>query len=153
MRKGAAKKKVTIALFVVTFVLLGGMQPVFFGTETYFGLNPLLVLLPISFACIVLICLHLYQNWPLLRAWFKKGSDRNKQRDRIQRMAVLIAFSLILGYDICTAWYYALTVGIAAAPIGTIRLWSWVAAGLLVIHIWQRRKLTFSYFRREKRAS
>jgi len=138
MRKRAAKRIVTIALFVVTFVLLASMQPVFFGVKTYFGINPLLILLPISFCCIVLICLHLYQNWSLLVSWFKKSPDKKKQRDKMQRMAILIAFMLILGYDISSAWYYALKVGITGAPIETIRLWSWVATGLLAVHVWQR---------------
>ena len=38
-------------------------------------------------------------------------------------------------------------VGIAGAPMGTVRLWSWVATGLLTIHIWQRWRLTFFYFK------
>lgn len=152
IRKRTVKRAVTIALFLVTFILLASMQPVFFGAQTYFGINALLILLPLSFVCIVLICLHLYQNWPLLLFWFKKSSDKKKQRDKIQRMAVLIAFILILGYDILSAWYYALTVGIAGAPIGTIRLWSWVATGLLAIHVWQRWKLTFSYFKKKSRS-
>ena len=149
MRKRADKRVVTIALLLVNFILLTSMQPVFFGVQTYFGISPLLILLPISFVCIVLIYLHLYQNWTLLLLWFKKSLDKKKQRDKIKRMAVLIAFILILGYDISSAWYYALTAGIAASPIETIRLWSWVAAGLLAVHVWQRWKLTFSYFKRE----
>jgi hypothetical protein len=147
MRKKATKRVITIAMFLVTFILLAGMQPVFFGAQTYFGINPLLILLPISFLCIVLICLHLYQNWQLLLFWFKKSPDKKKQRDKIQRMAVLIAFIIILGYDISSAWYYALTVGIAESPIENIRLWSWVATVLLAVHVWQRWKLTFSYFK------
>ncbi len=153
MRKRAAKRIVTIALFLVTFILLASMQPVFFGVQTYFGINPLIILLPISFVCIVLICLHLYQNWPLLLFWFKRNPDKKKQRDRIQRMAVLIAFVLVLGYDISSAWYYALSVGIDGAPMGTIRLWSWVATGLLAIHVWQRWRLTFFYFKWGQRKS
>lgn len=147
MRRRAAKRAVTIALLVVTFVLLASMQPVFFGVQSYFGINPLLILLPMSFVCIVLMCLHLYQNWQLFLTWFRKSSDKAKQRDKIQRMAVLIAFMVILAYDISTAWYYALTVGIAGAPVGMIRAWSWVATALLAVHIWQRWRLTFSYFK------
>jgi hypothetical protein len=147
MRKWAARRIVTVALFLITFTLLASMQPVFFGVQTYFGINPLIILLPISFICIILMCLHLYQNWPIMLSWFKKSPDKNKQKDKIQRMVILIAFILILGYDISSAWYYALKVGIAGAPIETIRLWSWVATLLLIIHVWQRWKLTFSYFR------
>lgn len=148
MRRRAAKRAVTIALFVVTFVLLSSLQPVFFGVQSYFGINPLLILLPISFVCIVLMCLHLYQNWQPLLAWFRRNPDRAKQREKIQRMAVLIAFMVVLAYSISTAWYYALTVGIAGAPVGMIRSWSWVATALLAVHIWQRWRLTFSYFKR-----
>ncbi len=153
MRKRAAKRAITIALFVAIFVLLAAMEPVFFGVRSYFGTNPLLILLPLSFICIVLMCLHLYQNWPLFLAWFKKSPDKKKQRDKIQRMAVLIAFILVLSYDISSAWYYALTVGIAGSPIGTIRLWSWVSTALLAIHVWQRWRLTFSYFKLGNRKS
>jgi hypothetical protein len=148
MRKRPAKRAVTIALFVVTFILLASMQPVFFGLQSYFGVNPLLILLSISFVCIVLMCLHVYQNWPLFLAWFKRSPDKSKQREKILRMAVLMAFVVVLAYDISTAWYYALSVGIAGAPIGMIRAWSWVATALLAVHIWQRWRLTFSYFKR-----
>ena len=153
MRKRAAKRAVTIALLLVTLVLLASMQPVFFGAQTYFGINPLIILLPLSFVCVALICLHLYQNWPHLLFWFKRDHDKKKQRDKIQRMLVLVAFMLVLGYDISSAWYYVLSVDIAGAPMGTIRLWSWVATGLLAIHIWQRWRLTLFYFKWGERKS
>jgi len=41
MRKWAARRIVTVALFLITFTLLASMQPVFFGVQTYFGINPL----------------------------------------------------------------------------------------------------------------
>jgi len=147
MRKRAAKRAITIALLVAIFVLLAAMEPVFFGVQSYFGTNPLLILLPLSFICIVLMCLHLYQNWPLFLAWFRKSSDKKKQRDKAQRMAVLIAFVLILAYSIAIAWYYALTVGIEGAPIRTIQFWHYLATALLIVHVWQRWRLTFSYFK------
>lgn len=138
---------VTIALCIACFVIIAGMQPVFFGVRTYFGIDPRLILLPISSLCIVLICLHLCQNWLLLLAWFKRSPGKKKQREKIQRMAVLIAFMLVLSYDISSAWYAAVTGEVNEVTIKSIRVWNWVATGLLAIHVWQRWSLTFSYLK------
>jgi membrane protease YdiL (CAAX protease family) len=149
MRKRGAKRIVTILLVIFNVVLFAIMQPAFFGVRTYFGLDPRLIVMPVSFVTIIIIVLHLYQNWPLLLSWFKKSLDKKKQREKIWRMAVLIAFICILGYDIISAWYQALTGGgMAEVPVESIRVWSWVATALLAIHVWQRWRLTFSYFKR-----
>ena len=138
----------TVAMFIVALVMIGGLQPMFFGVRKYFGLNPLIFLLPTSAVFLILTSLHLYQTWPLVRFWFKKGLDREKKRDQLQRIPVLLAFVVIMGYDIASAWYYAVNHGIEGMPMGSIRLWSWVATGLLAVHVWQRWRLTFSYFRK-----
>ncbi len=147
MRKRPAKRLVTVALCVITVVVLGGLQPLFFGVQTFFGINALTILLPLSGVFMVVTGLHLYQTWPRVRVWFKRNPDKAKQRDKLQRMTVVIAFVLILAYDIASAWYYALSVGIASLPLGSIRVWSWVATALLVVHVAQRWRLTVSYFR------
>jgi hypothetical protein len=94
--------------------------------------------------------LHLYQTWPLVRVWFKKSNDKEKKRDRLQRIPTLVAFVVVMSYDVASAWYYALEYGIDAMPMESIRLCSWVATGLLAVHVWQRWRLTFSYFRRDR---
>lgn len=62
-------------------------------------------------------------------------------------MAVLIAFMLVLSYDISSAWYAAVTGEVNEVTIKSIRVWNWVATGLLAIHVWQRWSLTFSYLK------
>jgi hypothetical protein len=82
-------------------------------------------------------------------AWFKKSPDRKKQRAKMWRAAVLIVFMLVIAYDLAFAWYETLSKGKEILGIlDYIRIWSWVAWGLLAIHVWQRWRLTFSYFRR-----
>jgi len=151
MRTRAWKRAVTIAMIVVTTLQLGGMQPMFFGVKTYFGINPLVFLLPMSFVFIVIASLHWYQVWPLLRLWFKKSPTSLIRRDKRQRMAVLISFVVILSCSIANAWYYALKEGIDGMPMQSIRILSWVATGLLVVHVLQRWRLTVSYFKRSRR--
>jgi hypothetical protein len=153
IRKRPAKRVVTIALVVVTLVQLSGLQLLFLGVHTFAGINALAFLLPLSSVFMVLVGLHLYQTWPLARAWLKKSKDKAKQRDKAQRMLVLLAFVLILGSDMVVAWYYAVKYGIAGMPMESIRLWSWVATGFLVVHVWQRWRLTLSYFRPGRESS
>jgi hypothetical protein len=147
MRKKVWKRVLTIALIVSTVVVLGGIQPMFFHVKTYFGVNLLAIMLPLSGVFMVITGFHLYQNWPLLRLWFKKTANPKKRWDRRKRAIVLIAFVAILGYDIASAWYYALRYGLDGMPMAQIRIWSWVATGLLVVHVWQRWRLTASYFK------
>ena len=83
-------------------------------------------------------------------AWFKKSPDKKKQRDKTWRAVVLIVFILVLTYDLSFAWYEMLTSEgkEILSVLDTMRIWSWVAYGFLAIHVWQRWRLTFSYFRR-----
>jgi hypothetical protein len=140
-------------MVIFTILMLAILQPLYFGARTLFGLYPTLILLPISFISIVFYILHIYQNWPLMLAWFKKSPDRKKQRDKMWRAVVLIAFILVLGYDISSAWYAGLTHTGAEMRfvLKSMRIWSWVATGFLAVHVWQRWRLTFSYFRRNPR--
>lgn len=62
-------------------------------------------------------------------------------------MVVLISFVVILTYDIAIGWYYALSYGVSNMPVEKLRIWSWLATGLLAIHVAQRWRLTFSYFK------
>ena len=66
----------------------------------------------------------------------------------MQRLVVLLVFILVLGYDIILGWYEALRFGIYEMHMDSIRIWAWVAAVLIGVHVWQRWKLTFSYFKR-----
>jgi hypothetical protein len=153
MRKSGAKRVVTIIMLITTIIQFAVEQPACFGVYSYFGLSPIVFILPISFICIVFIVLHIYQQWPLMLVWFKKSPDKEKQRAKMWRVAVLIVFMLVVAYDLAFAWYEMLTREGGGPPpleiIKTIRIWSWVAWGLLAIHVWQRWRLTFSYFRRK----
>jgi hypothetical protein len=152
MRRREAKRIVTILMVIFTIMDLAVTQPAVFGVRTYFGLFPPVFIMPVSAIAIVLYILHLYQHWPLMLAWFKKSPDKNKQRDKTWRAVILIAFILVLMYDISFAWYKILTSEGKEiySVIDTMRIWSWVAYGFLAIHVWQRWRLTFSYFRRSQ---
>jgi hypothetical protein len=150
MRRSGAKRIVTIMMVILTIIQFAVMQPVFFGVHLYFGLIPIVFILPISFIGIVFIILHLYQQWPLMLAWFKKSPDRKKQRAKMWRAVVLIVFMLVLAYDLAFAWFEAiksLREG-QPPPLETMRIFSWVAYGLVAVHVWQRWRLVFSYFQR-----
>ena len=152
MRKSKAKRIVTIIILVLTILIVAIMQPLYFGVRTYFGIDPRLIILPISFIAMVLYVLHVYQNWPLMLAWFKKSPDKKKQRDKMWRAVVLIVFILVLACDIAFAWHEILTnLGKGPPPLESMRIWFWLAFVFLAIHVWQRWRLTFSYFRRNPR--
>ena len=44
IRTKAWKRLVTIALVVITIVMIGGIQPMFFHVKTYFGINLLVII-------------------------------------------------------------------------------------------------------------
>ena len=153
MRKSRAKRIVTIIMLITTIIQFANIQPAFFGVQTYFGLSPVVFILPMSSICIVFYVLHLYQQWPLMLAWFKRSPDKKKQRDKTLRAVVLMAFMLALVCALAVGWYEALkSVGEGPPPlevIETTRIFCWVGFGFLTIHIWQRWRLTLSYFRRK----
>ena len=149
MRKSRAKRVVTIIMLITTIIQFALIQPAFLGVLSYFGLIPIVFILPMSFICIVFYVLHLYQQWPLMLAWFKKSPDKKKQRDKTQRAVVLMTFMLVLVCALAVGWYEALTNIGGVPPLETVRIFSWVAYGFLAIHVWQRWRLTFSYFRRK----
>ena len=154
MRKSRAKRIVTIIMLITTIIQFALIQPAFFGVLSYFGLDPLVFALPMSFICIVFYVLHLYQQWPLMLAWFKKSPDKKKQRDKTQRAVVLMTFMLVLVFALDFGWYEALTnVGGGPPPLETMRIFSWVSFVFLAIHVWQRWRLTLSYFRRNPSSS
>ena len=149
MRKSKAKRVVTIILLIASILQFANVQPAFFGVYSYFGFIPIVFILPVSFITIVFIILHVYQNWPLVLAWFKKSPDKKKQRDKMWRAVVLIVFMLVMSCSIAFGWYESLTSkGKDMLPLETMRIWFWVSYGLLAIHVLQRWRLTFSYFRR-----
>jgi len=149
MRKSGAKRIVTIMMLILTIMGFAVEQPVLFGVHLYFGLTPIVFIMPISFIAIVFIILHLYQQWPLMLAWFKKSPDKKKQRDKTWRAVVLMTLILTFVCALAFGWYEALTsLGGEPPPLETMRIFSWVAYGFLAIHVWQRWRLTFSYFRR-----
>jgi hypothetical protein len=151
MRKSRAKRVVTIMMLIVTVIQVVLMQPAFFGVRTYFGLIPIVFVLPMSFICIVFYVLHLYQQWPLMLAWFKKSPDKKKQRDKTWRAVVLVIFMLALVCTLAFGWFEALKSLREGQPppLESMRIFMWIAFLFLAIHVWQRWRLTFSYFRRK----
>jgi TRAP-type C4-dicarboxylate transport system permease small subunit len=83
-------------------------------------------------------------------AWFKKSPDKKKQRDKMWRAVVLIAFILVLGYNISSAWHEAMTRTGAEMllVLRSMQFGTYLSTVFIVIHVWQRWRLTFSYFRR-----
>ena len=150
MRKGGAKRVVTIMMVISYILVLAALQPAYFGVHIYFGLYPAVIIMPISFISIVFTFLHVYQHWQLMLAWFKKSPDKKKQRDKTWRAVILMAFMLAVVCALAFGWYEGLkALGEGQRPpLETMRILSWVAYGFLAIHIWQRWRLTFSYFRR-----
>ena len=151
MRKSGAKRIVTIIMLISTIIQFALIQPAWFGVRTYFGLIPTVFIMPMSFICIVFYVLHVYQQWPLMLAWFKKSPDGKKQRDKTWRAVVLITFIFVIVCTLAFSWSEALkSLGEGQPPpLETIRIFSWVAYGFLAIHIWQRWRLILSYFRRK----
>jgi hypothetical protein len=150
VRKSRAKRIVTIIMLITTVIQFALVQPAYFGVFSYFGLTPIVFILPMSFICIVFYVLHLYQQWPLMLAWFKKSPDKKKQRDKTRRAVILMAFVLALVCTISFGWYESLkSLGEGQPPpVESMRIFMWVAFAFLAIHVWQRWRLTFSYFRR-----
>ena len=150
MRKSRAKRVVIILMLITTVIQFALIQPAWFGVLSYFGLIPIVFILPMSFICIVFYVLHLYQQWPLMLAWFKKSPDKKKQRDKTQRAVVLMTFMLVLVCALVFGWSEALeSLGEGQPPpLETMRIFSWVAYGLIAVHVWQRWRLVFSYFQR-----
>jgi hypothetical protein len=150
VRKSRAKRVVTIIMLIVTVIQFFLIQPALFGVRTYFGLIPIVFILPMSFICIVFYVLHLYQNWQVMLAWFKKSPDKKKQRAKVWRAVVLMAFILAVVCALAFSWFEvikSLREG-QPPPIESMRIFMWVAFVFLAIHVWQRWRLTFSYFRR-----
>ncbi|MFH1523089.1 MAG: hypothetical protein ABIE43_04715 [Patescibacteria group bacterium] len=58
---------------------------------------------------------------------------------------------IILGYDIGLGWYEALAMGIDKMSVDVVRIWSWAGTSLLAVHVWQRWRLTWSYFKPNRR--
>ena len=151
MRKSRSKRIVTIIMLITTIIQFALIQPTFFGVLSYFGLIPIVFILPMSSVCMVFYVLHLYQQWPLMPAWFKKSPDKRKQRAKIWRAAVLMAFILALVCTLAFGWFETLKSLREGhpPPLETMRIFFWVAFVFLVIHVWQRWRITFSYFLRK----
>lgn len=151
MRKSGARRIVTVIMLITTVIQLALMQPVFFGVYPYLGLNPAVFILPMSFICMVFYVLHLYQQWPLMLAWFKKSPDKKKQRDKTWRAAILMTLLLTVFCALAFGWFEAMKSLREGQPpsLESMRIFSWIAFGFLAVHIWQRWRLTFSYFRRK----
>ena len=151
MRKSGAKRIVTIIMLIVTIIDFAVIQPAFFGVHTYFGFPPPVFIMPISFIGIVFYTLHLYQQWPLMLAWFKKSPDKKKQRDKTWRAVVLMTFILALVCTLAFGWFEALKSLREGQPppLESMRIFMWIAFVFLAVHVWQRWRLTFSYFRRK----
>ena len=151
MRKSGAKRVVTIIMLITTIIQFALIQPVFFGVYSYFGFHPAVFIMPMSFICMVFYVLHLYQHWQLMLAWFKKSPDKKKQRAKTWRAVVLIAFVLVLGYGSSSGWHAALTHKGAEMllVLRSMQFSTYLSTIFIIIHVWQRWRLTYSYFRRK----
>jgi len=97
---------------------------------------------PIAFIVLCFLILHFLQNWRLLVALFK-----NKKSYRMSKLTVTLAMMAIGITDIASGWVSAVS-GEERYLLFPMWVWSWIFTLLVAIHVYQRRKLFLSYWRK-----
>ncbi len=132
---------VVIGLTIVVFLIVASLQPFFLGNEAYFGVDARLICCPIAFLALPLLVIHLYQGWPLFRAAVKKR--------KIGRFGLIIGIAIVGIIDISSGWRSAIA-GQSEYILIPMWAWSWLFTLLIVVHVWQRRTVFQTYFKRRK---
>ncbi len=129
-----------VVLTIAVAALVVSLQPFFLG---YLDINAArLISLPIAFIVLCFLILHFLQNWRLLVALFK-----NKKSYRMSRLTVTLAMMAIGIIDIASGWVSAVS-GEERYLLFPMWVWSWIFTLLVAIHVYQRRKLFLSYWRK-----
>jgi hypothetical protein len=134
-------RRITIVMLTIAVAaLVISLQPFFLGQ---LDINTArLVSCPIAFIVLCLLILHFLQNWRLLLALFK-----NKKTHRISRLTVTLAMTVIGITDIASGWFTAVS-GEEHYLLFPMWIWSWTFTLLVAIHVYQRRRVFLSYWKK-----
>ena len=134
------KRITVVVLTIAVAALVVSLQPFFLG---YLDINAArLISLPIAFIVLCFLILHFLQNWRLLVSLFK-----NKKSYRVSRLTVTMLMIVIGAIDIASGWFTAVS-GEERYLLFPMWVWSWIFTLLVAIHVYQRRKLFLSYWRK-----
>jgi hypothetical protein len=134
-------RRITIAVLTIAVAaLVISLQPFFLGQ---LGIDTArLVSCPIAFIVLCFLIVHCLQNWRLLLALFK-----NKKPHSISRLTITLAMMLVGVIDIASGWFTAVS-GEERHLLLPMWVWSWTFTILVAIHIYQRRQMFLSYWRK-----
>jgi hypothetical protein len=134
-------RRITIVVLTIAVAaLVISLQPFFLGQ---LDINTArLVSCPIAFIVLCFLILHFLQNWRLLLALFK-----NKKSHSISRLTVTLATTVIGITDIASGWVSAVS-GEEHYLLLPMWVWSWTFTLLVAIHVYQRRGVFLSYWRK-----
>ena len=134
-------RRITIAVLTVAVAaLVISLQPFFLGQ---LDINTArLVSCPIAFIVLCFLILHCLQNWRLLLALFK-----NKKPYSITRLTVTLAMMVVGVIDIASGWFTAVS-GRERYILLPMWVWSWAFTILVALHIYQRRQMFLSCWRK-----
>ncbi len=134
-------RRITVVVLTISVAaLVVSLQPFFLG---YLDINTArLISLPIAFIVLCFLILHFLQNWRLLVSLFK-----NKKSYRVSRLTVTMLMIVIGAIDITSGWVSAVS-GEERYLLFPMWVWSWIFTLLVAIHVYQRRKLFLSYWRK-----
>jgi len=137
------KQITTVGMTLSVAALVVSLQP-FFLEYMSFG-TAVLVCCPIAFIVLCFLILHFLQNWRLLLALFK-----TKKSYRVSRLAVTLTMTAIGVIDISSGWLSALS-GDERYILFPMWIWSWTFTLLVVLHIYQRREVFLTHWRKLRR--
>ncbi len=143
MNTWAFRRRLTIWLTTVIFLLVAALQPFFLGHEKYFGVDARIVCCPIAFIVLPLLGLHLYINRRIIK---------NLIQPRLQkpiRVTVVAAMAVVGVLDISSGWRSAIA-GQSEYLVMPMWAWSWLFTILIVIHVWLHRQTFTKYFQGRK---
>jgi hypothetical protein len=134
-------RRITIAVLTISVAaLVISLQPFFLGR---LDINTArLVSSPIAFIVLCFLILHCLQNWRLLLALFK-----NKKPYSTSRLTVTLAMMLVGVIDIASGWFTAIS-GEERNLLFPMWVWSWTFTILVAIHVYQRRQVFLSFWRK-----
>jgi hypothetical protein len=134
-------RRITILVLTIAIVaLVISLQPFFMGQ---LNINTArLVSCPIAFVVLCFLILHFLQNWRLLLALSK-----NKKPYSISRLTVTLAMTVVGIIDIASGWFTAVS-GEEHYLLFPMWVWSWTFTLLVAIHVYQRRGMFLSYWRK-----
>jgi len=134
-------RRITIVVLTIAVAaLVISLQPFFLGQLNIDTAR--LVSCPIAFIVLCFLILHFLQNWRLLLALFK-----NKKPYSISRLTVTLAMTVIGITDIASGWVSAVS-GEQHYLLFPMWVWSWAFTLLVAIHVYQRRGMFLSYWRK-----